>query len=43
MMSVISEAFGSSGKDKMVVDGERGLHMEDGKRQHFLKVYKRVG
>lgn len=37
MMFMILEAFGSSGKDKMVVDEERGLHVGEGQRQHFFK------
>lgn len=35
--SVISEAFGSRGKGKMVVDGERCLHVENGQKQPFFK------
>lgn len=35
--SVISEAFGSRGKGKMVVDGERCLHVENGQKQTFFK------
>lgn len=42
--SVILEAFGSGGKGKMVVGGERGLQVEAGPRQPFFqKSVKRVG